>query len=350
MKKLATLAAVGLLAAALTAPTSPAAADGPECNNANHCYGIVNYGTGNMDSVAVDLWTDCLHLDTPASDFATHELYMWTNASLPAITWVEGGYVRGYIAGGDPETFFRWFWGEWTGSAYYSHFASWASVAQWKEMWFDHYSNDTWAVYLGGTYVGTTAQHATAGYHVQVGAETTEPQVYSHGKARYLQWHPWGAPGWTWATTGSVSSSPGVYSVSASGTTMEQTGLKKSCSSPLASARVKLAPPSMKDVTAAAKSIAETYGEKTPSRLELVPTTRKAAQKTVGAGDKLADNPAVYLVQMSGDFVGKAPKGAPLPRGNTMTVTVDAKTGEVTDLSLGNSRADLKKLGAAKAL
>ncbi|GAA3472961.1 hypothetical protein [Nonomuraea roseola] len=61
----------------------------------------------------------------------------------------------------------------------------------------------------------------------------------------------------------------------------------------------------------------------------------------------------MHVIQMRGDFVGHmatAPKGAPTPRGNTITLTIDAATGEVTDWSLGNQSRDLTKLGAVKSL
>lgn len=350
MKKLAILAGAGMLAAALVAPVGPAAADGPECDHYNHCYGLIFYRTGDIDAVGVDLWTDCLHLDTPIGDFATHEMWMSTETATTS-RWIEGGYIRGGpIAGGDPETWFRWFWGEYDGSVYYSHFVQWATVNQWKNISFYHQSStNTWKVYIGGTIVGTTVQQADWGKRVEVGAETTEPQVYSHGKSRNLQWH---APiGWTWATPHSTGATTGVYSVSGSGTSMEQTSLQNMCSpAPLAAKEAAPSAPSTADVKKTALAVAGQYGETSPTGLEMVATTRKAAQRAVGAGDKMASDQKTYLVQMKGSFVGRAPKGAKLPRGSAMTVTVDAETGAVTDLSIGGGRQDLAKLGTVKAL
>ncbi|MFG3439945.1 hypothetical protein ACGF0J_22080 [Nonomuraea sp. NPDC047897] len=350
MKKIASLAAVGMLALATAlVPSSPSAADGPECDHYNHCYGIAHYPppNGNIDSVAVELWTDCLHLDTPLSDMATHELWLWTNAA--STSWLEGGYIRGIVAGGDSQNFFRWFWAEYTGTTLYTHFIEWAAVSQWKQLWFTHYADDSWGVYLGGQYKGMTAQRATAGTYVQVGGETTEPEVYSHGKSRYLQWHYLGGSAWTGASTGSPAGTAGVYSVSASGGGMEQTSLKKMCTPPAARQGTASAP-STKELKASALAFAAAYGEESPSGLQAVATTRKAAQRVVGAGDKFESDPAAYLVQMRGSFVGRAPKGAQPPRGNTMTLTIDRKTGEVTDMSIGNDRQDLSELGAVKSL
>lgn len=348
MKKLATLAAAGLLAAALTIPAGQATADGPQCNLSSHCYGIAHYPSGNIDAVGLDLWTDCLHLDTPLTDVATHEMWMFTNAAPPATTWLEAGYLRGIVAGGDPQNWFRWTWAEHTGSNFYSHYVQNASVAQWKNLTFSHSANHTWGVYLGGVWVGTTAQTATLGTYVQVGAETTEPLVYSHGKSRNLQWHPPGGS-WSWAPSGIVGATSGVYSVSASGTGMEQTSLQRMCSPSPSAKRAAPPAPTAADLKKAALVVAGQYGEQAPTSIETVTTTRKAAQRAVGAGTVESDQ-ATYLVEMKGSFVGRAPSGVQLPRGNTMTVTVDAKTGEVTDTSLGADRQDLKKLGSVKAL
>ncbi|MDX3101765.1 hypothetical protein [Nonomuraea angiospora] len=346
MKKTATLAAVGLLAAALTVPAGPAAAD-EDCSNP-HCYGMVDYNTGNITAVGVDLWTDCLHVDTPSTNSAVHQMWMWTSA--PPATWIETGYIRGGVAGGDPEDWFRWYWAEAPGGGtYYSHFIEYASVNQWKNVSFYKNFNNTWGVYLGGSYKGTTAQTATYGVHVQVGAETSTPLVYSHGKSKLLQWRQ-PSDTWVWGSPSAYGGTAGVYSVTASGTEMEQTSLQRMCSTPLAAKRATAKAPTTADLKKAALAVASQYGEKTPTDVQVVTTTRKAAQRAVGAGDKVDTDQATYLVQMKGTFTGRAPKGATLPHGNTMTVTVDAKTGEVTDTSLGNTRQDLKKLGAVKAL
>lgn len=350
--KLVSLAAVGLLAiAAAVLPAAPSTADGPECNLYDHCYGITSYSSGNIDAVGLELWTDCLHLDTPLADVATHEMWLWTSSL--AATWIEAGYIRGIVAGGDSQNYFRWFWAEYTGSTFYSHFIAWASVSNWYNMTFSRETSGKWGVYyggLGGTKVGESVHTSSAGVMVQVGAETTEPKVYSHGKSRYLLWHPVGGS-WQSATTGSPALTSGVYSVSQSSGAMEQTSLQNMCSpAPLrATAPPQGEAPSMRNLKTLAVKVAAQYGEKAPTSLQVVSSTRRAAQRAVGAGDQ-ADDRQSFLLQMRGSFVGTAPKGAKLPRGNTLTLTVDAATGEVTDMSLGNQGQGLAKLGAVKAL
>lgn len=350
MKKLVSLASAGVLAFALTAPSAaPALADGPECDLYSHCYGMAHYPDGvGIEGLAVDLWTDCLHLDTPLSDVATHETWMWTNAAT--WSWVEGGYIRGIVAGGDTETFFRWFWGEYTGTTFYTHFIQWAAVADWKQLWFSRYTHHRWGVYLSGSFKGQTAQTASSGTYVQVGAETTEPQVYSHGKSRNLWWLKHGASSWAAGSNPVPAGTSGVYSVTASGPSMEQTSLQNSCSPAPAAAKPAAKSPTDADLQKLAIKVAGMHGEKSPKGLTVVKSTRGAAQKLVGGGAKVDSDQAVLVLQLAGEFVGRAPSGAKLPRGNTMTVTVDAKTGEVTDMSLGVDRKDLGKLGTAKSL
>lgn len=344
-RKLAALAATSLLAAGLA---TPASADGPECNTTTHCYGVAHYPSGTITAVGVDLWTDCLHLDTPIADVATHELWLITNGGPGTTTWIEGGYIRGNVAGGDTSLAFRIFWAEYTGSVFYSHFVQNAPVATWKNVaFYRDAATNKWNIFVAGTYIATTVLVAANGTSVQAGAETTEPQVYSHGKSRLIQWR---LPAGTWTNAGPSSSAgtAGVYSVTASGRDLEQTSLQNMCSpAPLAKRAAKA--PTDADLKTAALSVAAAHGEKTPTSLQVVSTTRKAAQRAVGAGQVDSDQ-ATYLVQMKGAFVGRAPQGADLPRGTSMTVTVDAATGEVTDTSLGNDRQDLKTLGAVKAL
>jgi hypothetical protein len=350
LRTLAATAAAGVLAAALIAP-AVAVADGPECDHYTHCYGIANYNSGNIDAVGVDLWTDCLHLDTPLSDIATHEIWLKTNeTSSSPRKWIEAGYLRGKAAGGDPEVFFHLFWAEGDDAAgtFYSHFVQFASVATWTNFTIRRLSGGSWGVYIDGTWRGTAVQKPVYGRYVQVGGETTEPQVYSHGKSKNLQWHT--SAGWSWATPFNAAGTAGVYTATASGTTMEQTSLQNMCSPAPLTAKQSVKAPAMADVKKTALAMAAMHGEESPTGVEVVATTRKAAQRAVGAGDQLDSDQQVHLVQLRGDFVGRAPQGEKLPRGSVLTVTVDAKTGKVTDTSLTGERQDLAKLGSVKTL
>ncbi|MEU4578915.1 hypothetical protein [Nonomuraea sp. NPDC023979] len=352
MKKLAALAAAGLLGAALVIPASSAVADGPECDFYNHCYGIVEHHEPAFDAVGQELWTDCLVLDPPTpGDFATHEMWI----VFPDGDFIEAGYVKGAVAGGMTESHFRWFWADWNGSTFTSHYVDSAPILNHINFSMYRNSGGTWQVYVNGVLRGTTTSTYGNANVIMTGGETTEPKVYSHGKARYLQSRNAATKAWTWATWDFIGETPGVYDVTHPAyERMEQISLQNICDplpgGPPGTLAAKA--PSMSDVKQLALDVAKQNGDESPEAVELVATKRSAAQAHLKAG-RVDSDQDVYLVQVKGAFVGHAvprPKGHAAPKGDTLTVTVDAKTGQVTDWSLGASRNDLAKLGAVKKL
>ncbi|MGP4092919.1 hypothetical protein [Nonomuraea sp. KM90] len=349
--KLAAVAATALLGAALTVPAVPAGAWSCGLNPAPHCYGIAEYHEPSFDRFGLDLWTDCLHLDTPSTHFASHEVWYVT---APA-AW-EAGYLKGTIANIDnPTTHFRYFWGEYlrgVSGTYHGHFISLAQVSTWKNVTGRSNANGTWNIFLGGTQVGTTTYtYPTTGQVIQVGGETTDPYVYSHGKSRYLQKRSISTGTWSGATLDSIEDDfADVYYTTASATEMEQTSLNNMCSpAPAAAKQAAGEPVAAAGVRKQAVAFAKYNGDASPDSIEAVETTRKKVKGNAGVSD---DQPVV-TIQMRGDFVGNlAPvaKGDRAPKGDTLTVTLDKKTGEITDWSIGSSPQDLKKLGAVKAL
>lgn len=356
MKRIASLAGAGLLAlAAAVLPAAPSAATG-SCG-AVHCYGIAHYpAASNFDGVGQELWTDCLSLDTPLSgDIATHEMWVWTNAPHTSEMgpFIETGYVRGFIAGGDTDSWFRWFWGEWTGTAYYSHKIANAPILNWINFSVYKQANSTWKVYANGVERGTSVQQATAGTYIQTGGETTDPQVYSHGKSRYLQWHDISSGAWTWGHGAIPAATSGVYQVTTNAwERMEQISLQKICNPLPGGSPGPFKAPAVQDVKALAVEVAKVNGEKSPQALDVVTSKRKAAQGQLKGGVVDSDED-VYVVQMRGQFVGNmasVPKGTQAPKGTVMTLTIDKATGELTDWSLSSKTTDLGKLGAVKPL
>lgn len=349
-KQLAVVAAAGLLASALTVPAASAFTFG--CGTgAHHCYGVVQYNPANADAYGVDLWTDCLHLDTPASLFATHETWYITDDGF-----VETGYLKGAIAHIDnPTTHFRYWWGErYMGGTYSGHFISLASVSTWTN--FSMYRNAStgqWGVYTGGTLRGTSANAYPTGGAIHVGGESTDPLVYSHGKAKNMQARNASTSAWSWGTITYVLQDADVYSTTGSGAAMEQTSINNMCgSSPAAAA--KLSPPPAEPLKAdgvrkQALAFAELNGDVKPELVEAVETTRKAVKGNAGV---TTDQPVV-TIQMRGDFTGafaSVPKGGKPVKGDTLSLTLDRVTGEITDWSIGSERQDLKKLGSVKVL
>lgn len=90
-----------------------------------------------------------------------------------------------------------------------------------------------------------------------------------------------------------------------------------------------------------------------PSSVEYVKTTRKnAVCLTVDSAAVDSDQP-VYLVVMKGSFIGYkafAPNPGALPKGSTITFTMDANTKEVLDFTLNDFSYELKLLGVPKKL
>ncbi|MEV1245075.1 hypothetical protein [Nonomuraea sp. NPDC049750] len=350
MRTLASLATVGLLAAALALPSGPAAAD--TCIPI-HCYGIVEYHEPAFDAVGQELWSDCLVLN-PNQGFATHEMWLLFSGGQ----WMEGGYVKGGIAGGDTQTGYRWFWADYDGTTFSSHFIAAGSILNYINLSMYRNSSGTWSVYRNGTLAGTTTSTYGTSTIIQTGGETTHPTHLSHGKSRYLTSRSASTGQWSLAQWDAVGATAGVYSVNHNDwERMEQISLQNICNplpggppgtfAPLAPAKS----PSAADIKQLAVRFAEQNGGKSSQVVEMVTTKRRAAQGHLKSGAVDSDQD-VYVVQMKGAFTGHMvprPKGAPAPKGGAITLTIDSATGEVTDWSLGKP-ADLKRLGSVKAL
>lgn len=346
-----------LLAAAVALPflfaPQSANADGPECNLTTHCYGVVHYNESQPFSAAgEDLWTDCLHLDTPLSDLANHDFWIqWDNG-----TWIESGYHRGVHAGGDTATNFRWFWAEYTGTTFYSHKVANAQVSTWTNFsWYRQTSvanNGKWALFIAGTYRAMTSGTYDNATETDTGGESTEPLVYSNGNSQQMQVKRASDGVWYTPSIDNVTETAGVYDAWHNGSSaMEQQSLQNDCEETLAAKSTEAdgKPPAEDDLLTFARAMAKNNGG-TPEAVELAETKRRNALK---ANAEATDNPDVHVLQVKGNFTGNMvgrPKGAKAPKGNVLTYVIDKATGEVTDWSLGKEAQDLKKFGSVKKL
>ena len=100
---------------------------------------------------------------------------------------------------------------------------------------------------------------------------------------------------------------------------------------------------------AIAARAAHASGDDSPYGLRWVKTNRGDGER-VTAGALLGQDTAreVYVLQMRGHFTAlnaSVPRGAAVPIGTVMTLTVDAITGEVTDSGLTGEEQDLSALG-----
>lgn len=346
-----------LLAAAVALPflfaPQSANADGPECNLTTHCYGVVHYNESQPFSAAgEDLWTDCLHLDTPLSDLANHDFWIqWDNG-----TWIESGYHRGVHAGGDTATNFRWFWAEYTGTTFYSHKVANAPLSTWVNFsWYRQTSvanNGKWALFIDGTYRAMTSGTYANATETDTGGESTEPLVYSNGNSQQMQVKRASDGVWYTPSIDNVTETAGVYDAWHNGSSaMEQQSLQNDCAEAPLAAKAAAKSPTDDDLLTFAGTMAKNNGGK-PEAVELATTKRRNAFAN-NKNAEATDNPDVHVLQVKGNFTGNMvgrPKGAKAPKGNVLTYVIDKATGEVTDWSLGKEAQDLKKFGSVKKL
>lgn len=117
------------------------------------------------------------------------------------------------------------------------------------------------------------------------------------------------------------------------------------------SAESNVTPPTSADLLGVAKRLAAANGESSPADIRYVKTDRNALKHIDGTQPKAND--PVYLIQMTGNFVGyaaKIPRGSKAPRGNVLTVTVDAKSGHMLGWSILVEPHDLATFGVVSAL
>lgn len=106
----------------------------------------------------------------------------------------------------------------------------------------------------------------------------------------------------------------------------------------------------------AADAIATHMGDRHPGEIEVATATRAVALHTLFPGEVITgggppDLP-VRIFAMHGRFVdhGPIPPGEREPRGTWLIVVVDTATGAMLDLSLGDTRPDLRPLGPVRYL
>jgi hypothetical protein len=102
--------------------------------------------------------------------------------------------------------------------------------------------------------------------------------------------------------------------------------------------------------------IGSQMGDAHPTGISTVSSTRGRALSVMSPGETVAGVPgsvAVHVIAMHGQFIDDAaspPSGQGAPKGTWLTVSIDASTGEVLDLSLTNQRPALTRLGKVNEL
>lgn len=101
-------------------------------------------------------------------------------------------------------------------------------------------------------------------------------------------------------------------------------------------------------VLALAAAQAHAYGNRGPTLVQWVKTTRQKAVSAENAGRVDGGSLPVYFVILHGHFVdnfASHPAGAKPPRGRILTDTIEIKTGRTLDFGIGNGEPDFSKIG-----
>ena len=100
-----------------------------------------------------------------------------------------------------------------------------------------------------------------------------------------------------------------------------------------------------------ARNVASVSGDSRLSAVTVVRTSGKLALATLdhrGATERGASGSTVYVISMTGNFVGKGlhhPPGTPAPTGTALEIMVNSKTFWVLAIGLSNREINLSSLG-----
>ncbi len=354
MRRLLAAGAAVLVAFALAAaPGSPAFA--VDCGAA-HCYSVAQI-RNTIYGVNQGLNVHCLGpMNAPTgSNFMTQEQWIGTN-NTSGTYWVEVGMAYGYPQGST--RYFFWGDGRPNGGGVHEHDLT---IAANLNTTYDDYinwiGNNSWRVSRDGTTLGTSTANPGSSRGGDAGEEMTDTAGSSSAVTAWLfrqtsSGGPWYS---SWPGAGLRADEPpyGTWS-----TKDYSASFYSNCSFlsaapdpgptfvPFTAAE---APSVIKDI---ALQMAATNGETAPTSLEYVATTRQAAAQLTAQAGVDSDQP-VYLVSVHGAFVGhmaKRPAGTAEPQGTVLTVTIDPKTGRITDWGIEQTTPKLTSLGAVQQL
>lgn len=370
--RLAAVSAFAALMAAMgVASASPAAAltscSGGEyigSDGVYHCYLISVFGPrfgGSaypLNEIAADLRVPCIDVGDVNNSELNFELWMDTNDNTGAGTWVEEGLQAGLTQG--VSAGWHWFWADDrpNGGGYHGHYISGGTTAD-TQVYFTWLGHGNWNVSRAGTVIGESTYNGDWAEGGQVGAESTTDAMALEGYAYNFEyadpnwaWHP--APGslfyqYDGALYGGITtngSTPGYSGVNAfAGNCPSTATIAAPRATPLSAAA---APSALRAIGLAQ---AQASGESKPSSISFVSTTRAQADKALNTST--TGDSAVYVIKMTGHFTAHnagVPAKGHVPTGTTMTVTVSAATGQVTDWGITDSAPDLSPAGHATAL
>ncbi|MDB4987227.1 MAG: hypothetical protein JWN04_2405 [Myxococcaceae bacterium] len=97
-----------------------------------------------------------------------------------------------------------------------------------------------------------------------------------------------------------------------------------------------------------ALQVSSAAGVPRPKTMQVVVGADRQVVEELLSGTRINDHGAVFVIKMTGGpFTSlRHPPGVPAPRGNVLTLTIDAVTRRVTDLGLVDAEPDLSRIGA----
>jgi len=354
-----------VLTASLTA-AGPASASPTPCpgSTAGHCYALTEFGVlynGNpvwLNAVGTDLTVPCIMVGNAAAEFINYEMWMSTNNNVAGSDyWVEEGVKAGklYVAPGQPSGW-MWFWEDnRPNGGNNGHYISAGTMGR-TNVTFRWLGNGGWNVYRAGSVVGTSTANGDWAGGAETGSENTSSSIALNAYSDNFQYAD---TGWNWhgispnldvGSIGNVGLTAQSSSGSAVGAALHVwtpgacgTAVQLPTGAPLSPAA---APTALKTI---ASGVSAEMGEAKPTGISYAASTRKAVDgllNTSTTGDS-----SVYIIEMHGHFVSPdTPPGHVPPTGNTLTVTVSAATGQVTDWGIDNSTPNIASLGATSIL
>jgi hypothetical protein len=288
---------------------------------------------------------DCANLFTNYSyEFLNEELWADTDGSQGAY-WVEDG-IHALVSGP------IWFWADNRPAyGYYEHDTSFAPLFGYnylaKVTWA---GNNSWNVYRDSTQIGTSTSNPGPSLRGTSGMEIRYNDDTGQAAARNLSYTPLGGSshlGWTSSAitwTDGTDNWGSLYSYwqtayydNKNGVSYCNTGLNPSAAATATSASS--SPPTTSQSANIARSFAAQNGDPSAVVASVGTYRRQAAVASVGGpGTSVDSDQNVNLVVLHGSFVGNdasVPRGAALPVGSVMTVSVDSTTSAIVDWSIG---------------
>ncbi|WP_137726572.1 hypothetical protein [Prescottella subtropica] len=325
-----------------------------------------------MAGLAADLRIDCLRVQDPPNQLATHEIWMTTqtNYNHAAPTWVETGYTVGHLdslnAGliwGDNH-----YWADQRDPNAGNNYHEWYIKDSYTGVWVDHGitwvpNTNNWTIWNAGQAVGTSVDVGAWAGGGQIGMESTTPNVRGSGQAANFRYNPgngtWPAPPYLNNKGGgqnvlfaSKANNSSINAWSAQGCNVplaaNATAAEAAPANVASAVEANRAKPRLTADTSAdvVKDVAAMFDVQDLGKSRITETTR--SQYAAAENAIIKDDRPVLVVQLDGE--GTVPRsmnageGREMPRGN-VTVTVDPETRRVLDVAITGQTKDFSTMG-----